>query len=290
MKVYNNRILNNNGDFMYKELLESLSSRPSVYEWGGSKFWDDEHISKSMLATHLDPDDDLATRKPGFVKKSADWIASLAGGRGRLLDLGCGPGIYAEMFAERGFSVKGLDLSPRSIAYAKSSAEEKGFNIEYVCGNYLETGFGGPYDVITLIYCDFGVLKGEDRKALLKKVRDALVPGGTFIFDALTPVQYEGREENTNWSYCSGGFWSEKPYACLYSFLRYDECRTYCDKFVIIEDGGVRRFNIWNHAFTPQELREDLRSAGFARTDIYGVIAGAEYTYVSNTICAAAYV
>lgn len=275
---------------MYEELLKTLSARPKVYEWGDSKFWDDEHISKGMLATHLDPEDDLATRKPGFVKKSADWIASLAKGRGRLLDLGCGPGIYAELFAERGFNVKGLDLSPRSIAYAKSSAEEKALGIEYVCGNYLEDDFGGPYDVITLIYCDFGVLKGEDRKALLRKIRGALAPGGVFIFDALAPAQYEGREENLSWSCCDGGFWSEKPYALLYSFLRYDECRVYCDRHVVIEADRMRRFNIWNHAFTEEEIREDLKSAGFASADIYGDAAGAAYTEASKTICAAAHV
>ncbi len=275
---------------MYKDLLKTLSARPGVYEWGDSKFWDDEHISKGMLATHLDPEDDLATRKPGFVKKSADWIASLADDRGRLLDLGCGPGIYAEMFAERGFKVRGLDLSPHSIAYAKKSAEEKGLGIEYVCGDYLETGFGGPYDVITLIYCDFGVLGGENRKKLLIKIREALAPGGIFIFDALTSAQYEGREESCNWSFCSGGFWSEKPYACLYSFIRYDDCRVYCDRHVVIEEDRIKRFNIWNHAFTEEELRSDLISAGFKRADIYGDAAGADYAETSATICAAAYV
>jgi SAM-dependent methyltransferase len=277
------------GGLMYEELLKSLSARPAVYEPGDSKFWDDEHISKRMLATHLDPDDDLATRKPGFVKKSADWIASTAKGK-RLLDLGCGPGIYAELFAERGFSVKGLDLSPRSITYAKRKAEEKALGIEYVCGNYLEAAFGGPYDIVTLIYCDFGVLSAENRKSLLKMVREALAPGGVFVFDALTPAHYGSREECTNWSYCDGGFWSEKPYACLYSFLRYDECRTYCDRYVIIEEEGIRRFNIWNHAFTGRELLHDLKSAGFARVDIYGDIAGGRYSEESKTICAAAYV
>ncbi len=275
---------------MYEELLKNLGERPKVYEWGDSKFWNDEHISKWMLKTHLDPDDDLATRKPGFVKASADWIASLAEGRKRLLDLGCGPGIYAEMFAERGFSVKGLDFSPRSIAYAKKSAEGKGLDIEYICGDYLETDFGGPFDVITLIYFDFGVLSAENRKRLLKKIREALAPGGLLVFDALAPAHYEGREETTNWSYCSEGFWSANPHACFYSFLRYDESRVYCDRNVIIEGGRIRRFNIWNHAFTAEELREDLKAAGFARADIYGDITGAEYSETSKTICAAAYV
>ncbi|MGE5494383.1 MAG: methyltransferase domain-containing protein [Burkholderiales bacterium] len=31
--------------------------------------------------------------------------------RPRLLDLGCGPGIYAELFAKKGFCVTGVDFS-----------------------------------------------------------------------------------------------------------------------------------------------------------------------------------
>lgn len=276
---------------MYEELLEILSKRPEPYMQGERKFWNDEHISKNMLATHLDPKDDLATRKPAFVQKSADWIAGLAAVRKspRLLDLGCGPGIYAESFAQRGFAVKGLDISPRSIAYARESAAKKGLDIEYVCGSYLEEDFTGPFDVITLIYFDFGVLCGRDRETLLRRIYGALSPGGVFIFDALAPPFYSGKEESTNWSFCEGGFWSEKPYAAFYSFLRYDECRVYCDRYVVTEKGRLRQFNIWNHAFDDGEILFDLSAAGFARTDIYGDAAGAAYTLGSPTICAAAY-
>ena len=170
---------------MYEELLKTLSERPKIYEWGGSKFWNDEHISKWMLKTHLDPDDDLATRKPGFVKESADWIAAMAKGRGRLLDLGCGPGIYAEAFTERGFKVKGLDFSPRSIAYAKSSAEEKGLEIEYVCGDYLETDFGGPYDLAMILYGEMNVFSPEEVLSILRRVWASLSPQGHLIIAPL---------------------------------------------------------------------------------------------------------
>lgn len=275
---------------MYEELLEMLSKRPEPYEPGDQKFWDDEHISKGMLATHLDPEDELATRKPGFVQKSANWITGLAdaGKRLRLLDLGCGPGIYAELFAQRGFNVKGIDISARSIAYAKESAKKKGLGIEYACGSYLDEDFGGA-DVVTLIYCDFGVLCGDDRKKLLRRIKGALSPGGVFIFDALTPAFYSDKKESTNWSFCEGGFWSEKPYACLYSFLRYDDCRTYCDRYVIAEEERLRCFNIWNHAFTEEEIICDIKAAGFGKVVIYGDVAGAAYSKESGTICAAAF-
>ncbi len=275
---------------MYEDLLTLLSRRPEPYEPGEPKFWNDEHISKGMLATHLDPEDDLATRKIEFVERSADWIAGLADAkRPRLLDLGCGPGIYAEMFAQRGFEVKGIDFSWRSLAYARESALGKGLDIEYVCGNYLDTDFGGPFDIVTLIYFDFGVLSGEDRAKLLLKIRGALAPGGLLIFDVLTPAHYIGKAENKNWSFHEGGFWSEKPHACLHSFYRYDNCRTYCERYVIVEADRLRRFNIWNHAFTEEELRQDLKSAGFGDVRFYKDVSGSAYNEASSqAICAAA--
>lgn len=275
---------------MYGELLSYLSSRPGVYEPGEEKFWNDEHISKGMLEAHLDENSDPATRNIGFVRRSADWIAKTADPvkRTRLLDLGCGPGIYAELFAKKSFCVTGVDFSPRSIAYARKSAAEKGLCIDYRLKSYLDMDFCGEYDVATLIYCDFGVLNPVDRKALLNSVRRALVPGGLFILDVCSQAQYSDWPESTKWTFEDGGFWSERPYACLYSFLRYDECRTYCERYVVVEEKRVRRFNIWNHAFTGEELTDDLISAGFKRVSLYGDIAGAQCSETSKTICAVA--
>lgn len=272
---------------MNSQLLSFLSRRPEIYETGTSKFWDDAHISKSMLEAHLNPELDSATRKLDFVKRSADWIAEIADSkkRCRLLDLGCGPGIYANLFAQTGFDVTGMDLSPRSIAYAKDNTDS---HITYLCQNYLDIEYEHAFDVVTMIYCDFGVLSDSDRKILLRKTHRALKDGGLFIFDVCAPSQYEGWEEKTTWSYDKSGFWSPEPYACLYSFYRYDDCRIYDQQFIILEENTLRCFNIWNHAFTPNELLCDLADVGFKDTQLFGSVAGDKYTDSSMSICAVA--
>jgi len=275
---------------MYEELLRCLRRRPEPYEPSPAKFWDDEHISKGMLAAHLDPEVEAATRKLPFVRRSVQWIAATADPRRRpqLLDLGCGPGIYAELLTQAGFCVTGIDLSPRSVAYAQASAARNNLAINYVCRNYLELDCREAFDVVTLIYCDFGVLNPADRKTLLGKIRQALRPGGRLIFDACTPAQYADRPETTDWSCCDGGYWSPAPYACFYSFYRYDACRTFADRYVIVEANNFRCYNIWNHGFTADELRADLTGAGFAGVDFWGDVAGAAYDADSKTICAVA--
>ncbi len=272
---------------MYNHLLSILNRRPDLYEPSTSKFWDDEHISKSMLEAHLNPELEAATRKHDFVKRSAELIAGIANPakRPRLLDLGCGPGIYANLFAQKGFDVTGIDLSPRSIEYAKKHTN---YSIDYICQSYLDLGFRPTFDVVTLIYCDFGVLCPADRKKLLQKIHKTLKDDGLFIVDVCSPAQYEGWEEKHTWSYNNGGFWSDASYACLYSFYRYDECRTYDEQYIVIEDNTVQCYNIWNHAFTPEELISDLADAGFINTQLFGSVAGEDYTDQSAAICAVA--
>lgn len=272
---------------MYTKLLEIIKKRPDVYEPGCQRFWDDAHISQSMLEAHLNPELDSATRKHEFVKKSAEWIAQTAKSQDRplLLDLGCGPGIYASLFAQQGFSVTGIDLSPYSIAYAKKHSSP---SIKYLCQDYLTLSYQRAFDVITLIYCDFGVLSPDHRSLLLKKVYGALKEDGLFIVDVCSPAQYAGWEEKTEWTYCNGGFWSPNPYACLYAFLRYDQCRTFNQQYTIIEDENIRCFNIWNHAFTAEELNADLASAGFSHTQLFDSVAGDKYEGQTEAICAVA--
>lgn len=276
---------------MHEKLMTYLKQRPKAYAPGVPEFWNDPHISKGMLKAHLDSDMEAATRKLEFVRRSAEWIGQIADPqiRPRLLDLGCGPGIYAELFHRNGFDVTGIDLSPRSVAYARVHAAQERLDICYRCQNYLDLDEDAAFDVITLIYCDFGVLSGDDRKRLLRKIDKALKPGGLFIVDACAMKQYESWEEKRTWSYSDGGFWSEQPYACLYSFYRYDDCRVFLEQYVIVTKDDVRCFNIWNHGFTSEELEADLKAAGFDVVSFFGNVAGEGLTEDSIAICAVAH-
>jgi len=49
----------------------------------------------------------------------------------RLLDIGCGGGLLCEPMARLGFSVTGVDASPRNIGVARAHAEAQGLDIDY---------------------------------------------------------------------------------------------------------------------------------------------------------------
>lgn len=271
---------------MYQAILDAIGERPAPYAPMAFPFWDDPYISKHFLAAHLDPEKEGATRRHDFVRRSAEWIAGL--GSGALLDLGCGPGIYAELFAQRGFSVMGVDMSARSIAYAKDSAAQKGLDIAYVCRNYLDISYENRFDVAVLIYCDLGVLPPADRHRALSNAYRALKPGGLFITDAWTAAHYRDFREGWQVEQSQGeGFWSPEPCAMLKHDLSYAG-GLYLELYHIITAAQVRSYYLWNQAFDPAGLAAELTLAGFDEIGFFGDVAGTALSAESETLCAVA--
>jgi SAM-dependent methyltransferase len=271
---------------MFNEL-KKYTIKPKLYAPSTNKFWDDEHISKGMLEAHLNPNWDAATRKPEFLDKSAIWISKIAPPSQHkfLLDLGCGPGLYAERFSSAGYAVTGVDFSKRSIAYAKEQTLLNQSNIEYHYQNHLTINYIEQFDVITLIYCDYPALSITDRLILLRIVYQALRPNGKFIFDVFTPRMRKG--ESRSWYYCEeGGFLSEKPHISLDSVYQYDdEDKTELRQSIVITEETVNCYNIWDHFFTKEALLSETQPTGFKAVEFYGDIAGKEFSETGETIC-----
>ena len=120
--------------------LSELMAKPPPFAPGEAHFWTDPHIARQMLAAHLNPDTDAASRRPATIQRSSDWIVrTLALQPGdSLLDLGCGPGLYASRLALHGLHVTGVDFSQTSIDYARDHARRNRLEITYRCQDYLE--------------------------------------------------------------------------------------------------------------------------------------------------------
>ena len=57
------------------DLIPRLTA-PPLYEPGTDSLWDDDHVSKGMLAAHPDPFGDAASRNHAFIDASAAWIVT----------------------------------------------------------------------------------------------------------------------------------------------------------------------------------------------------------------------
>ena len=271
---------------MNSKLLDCFKTAPPIYQENSKAFWDDEHISKSMLAAHLDPDDG-ASRKLPTIQKSVEWICKYmqnVEGK-RLLDLGCGPGIYAEMLCDRGFSVTGIDFSKRSIEYAQNRAKETKRNIEYRYQNYLEIDYENEYDVVILIYCDFGVLSPQDRGILLKKIHKALKPGGILILDVFNENYLNSFSESQTVQYEEGGFWTNEPYVLIQKNKVYRESNNTLEQYLIITQNDFDCFNIWNQIYSAESFRQEIEDGRFEVVDIFDNVCGKPFTGQEECIC-----
>ena len=269
---------------MYNDLIKHLK-RPELYERTTEKFWTDPHIATRMLEAHLDPDTDGASRNPQFINESVDWMVSLlpkdTDRQASFLDIGCGPGLYTKLLVQHELRVTGLDFCENSINYARRHDPDS----EYIMLDYLEMDFDNMFDMVTLIYCDYGALIPSERNNLLRRIHKALKPGGIFLFDVFTPIRGKGEEDSTTWdAYPDGGFWSANAHICIEAEYYYGETAQ-GSRHVIIEENGTRCFNLWNCFFTKQSLLEETLGFGFSPAGFYNDVAGQPCSDDSETLC-----
>lgn len=270
---------------MNRSIIMSLR-KPPVYTKTETEFWNDDHISASMLKAHLDPEFDGASRKLDFIKKSVGWIKELVppSDYPLLLDLGCGPGIYAEGFTQMGYQVTGIDFSKRSIDYAVQSALSKKLDILYLYQNYLEMDLKKRFDFSAMIYCDYGALPTTDRKTILGKIYQHLKPGGKLLLDVFSMTKYNNYQESQTWEVCSnGGFWREDEYMALNGYYKYPEHVT-LDLISIISKDEITPYYLWNTYFTKEALTHEAEDSGFKACGVFGDVAGSIYHTESDTI------
>jgi SAM-dependent methyltransferase len=138
----------------------------AVYE---SRLWRRNPIVEALMGIAFDDELDCIARAARVDEAS------------RVLDLACGPGIYARPFARRlsGGRVVGLDLSRPMLAYAHHRRRAEGLtNLDLVRGSALDLPFAAAsFDVVN---CCGALHLFPDVPRALGEVYRVLVGGGRF--------------------------------------------------------------------------------------------------------------
>jgi SAM-dependent methyltransferase len=252
---------------------------PSLFEPGEPRFWDDPHISKSMLEAHLNPDNDAASRKHASIDKEIEHLVSsgILKPGDRVLDLGCGPGLYSVRLAARGIKVTGVDISERSLDYAMAQSKEKGLNIEFRLDNFFDIDYSHTFDAVLQTNGEINTFSDEKRDELLAKLRQALKPGGLLVFDVTTRVlRMKGGLEN-NWYVSDGGFWRPGAHLVLERGIDYTDDNVWLDQYIVIDSDNVKVYNNWFHDYDLATIQQVLQKVGFEILHVWNDLAGAPY-------------
>jgi SAM-dependent methyltransferase len=134
---------------------------------------------------------------------------------GRVVDLGCGSGIWAEALADSGYEVVGMDISPAMIALARRRVPRATFHVQVfrefrmpacravtALGEVFNYRFDRMHSLRTL-------------RQVCKAVFDALAPKGLLVFDVAEPGRCAGLTQR----FSEGADW-----ACLVEY-RHDVAR-----------------------------------------------------------------
>jgi len=240
-----------------------LNNELELYRRSKDNIWTDTWISKNMLSAHLDLTNDAASRNIQVIYKTIDWIKTIIKPDSSILDLGCGPGLYTEILAKNGYTVSGLDISKRSIKFARNSARKQKILIKYQNKNYIKNKINNTYDCITCIYCDFGALIPMEQTILLRNIHSALNADGSFIFDVFTEGFANKRLESKQWNYCKdSSFWSKKPSYLLEETKHFPNEHTWGNRSIVINK-RIKEYITWDTYYSKQQISELLQNNGF---------------------------
>lgn len=106
----------------------------------------------------------------------------------KILELGCGTGLYATYFVGAGYEYVGVDLSRDMLAIAREFVPSATFEQGDIC-SWGQADHAGTFDAIIAPGNTFGhLITNTAVFACLSNVHTLLRPDGVFIFDALDTI------------------------------------------------------------------------------------------------------
>jgi SAM-dependent methyltransferase len=256
-------------------LLHLINRTKTPEPWAeGEKIpWNEPGFSKRMLKEHLSQEHDAASRRFEKIDAYVDWVhRELLNERpARVLDLGCGPGLYASRLARLGHTCKGIDFSPASIAYAREEAQRDGLACTYVEGDIRTTAYGAGFDLALFIYGELNPFRPEDAKAILRKAFDALVDSGVLLLEVHTfdSLQRWGKQRHS-WHTTHSGLFSDRPHLHLEESFWDEERNVVTTRFYTVdaETSEVTRHAMSTQAYTDEQYRALVIGCGFSDVNL----------------------
>lgn len=240
--------------------------KPSLFEQTVCNIWTDPYIQRQMLQAHLNPTSDGASRRQESIARITDFILGHSKPESRLLDLGCGPGLYTSLFRDKGYEVTGIDFNKASIEYAAAKKKD----IKYLFGDYIDEYPAGKYDTVIMIYCDLGTHSDSNRDKLLKNIYDSLDDNGIFIFDVFTEELVKDKQEGSDWDYApTGGFWDKEEYLLLSETFHYPENKAFAYQYNLLTKEEAKHFIVWDRYYSEDEIIAVVQNIGFRKVTIH---------------------
>jgi SAM-dependent methyltransferase len=241
-----------------------------LFQRSNEAIWTDEHMSKTLLDAHLDESNDAASRKPERRIEIVNWINKNIKPNSKIIDLGCGPGLYDYELGKLGHKVLGVDFNKESINYARKNKCVDSV-IEYKYCNYLKDEINGKYNTAMMIFYDFGALIPDEQELLLNKINNILEDDGIFIFDVYGKEEIKKINEKRNWFISKGGdFWSRDSYICMEERKFFENENALGTRYYLVNqlNGKIKEFIMWDQYYDENSIKILMSANGFKIIEI----------------------
>lgn len=188
---------------------------------------------------------------------------------GKLLDLGCGAGRHAALFARVGFEVFGIDISNNLLKLARKDSEEKGIYLSLMRADLRSIPLKAGFDLVTNLFTTFGYFHStEENFSIFQSAFELLNRGGVFVFDYLNPVHLSRNLVSE----------SREEFEGLLLLQKREISGRRVRKHITLQN-GEERYNYFEDVrlYYDEELKNGLTAAGFTIIRLYGDYAGASF-------------
>lgn len=275
------------------DALQRLADRPRPprpWRDGRQIPWCEPEFSRRVLPVHLDPATHMASRAPGVIAEHVAWLLELLSAEPvpdsrprHLLDLGCGPGLYAVPLARAGLQVTGIDFSPAAVAHARGEATAAGLDQVAIleadlCDLPADLVRGlGPVDVVSFWFGEFGSFPPDQALAMLQAVAPAVACGGLLVLE-YQPWDLFPQEDGTSWEVAEDTVFADGPHLWLQEWAWDADARAEITVHWLLDpvSGRLDRFAQSHQAYTEADLVALLARAGFGDVQFFPPITGVD--------------
>ncbi len=149
---------------------------------------------------------------------------------GRILDLGCGGGDQAKVFAQKGYEVVGVDIAPSLIESAKRQFQKEGLKSAFIVGDMRAIHYDAEFDACVMLSGTFGFFGDVEDQNLLGSIYRAIKVGGKAFIMFLSAEGLNRRSRS--WSEIKDGWELNESWLDT-------ETSTYRSRVFIIQKDGT---------------------------------------------------